>query len=186
MDTSTSRFISQDSYAGSIDDPTSLHRYLYANSNPVLYSDPSGYFSYIEIAITGFIATAVLLCNTGLLNSLLLMANDVSDKLENDLTDLITDLEFDLGPDSIDGDLRGIIPNDLPTDIIPSDNVEVIPTETDYSFEIEECPIDIEPEKPYDDLPNDTVPTENEYVPTYIESKGSNVIYDKVVPKTGK
>ena len=43
MDTSTGRFISQDSYAGSISDPISLHKYLYANSNPVMYSDPSGF-----------------------------------------------------------------------------------------------------------------------------------------------
>ncbi len=43
MDTSTGRFISQDSYAGSTYDPASLHKYLYANSNPVMYSDPSGY-----------------------------------------------------------------------------------------------------------------------------------------------
>ena len=45
MDTSTGRFISQDTYAGSTADPTSLHKYLYANSNPVMYSDPSGYSS---------------------------------------------------------------------------------------------------------------------------------------------
>ncbi len=45
MDTNTGRFISQDSYAGSVYDPVSLHKYLYANSNPVMYSDPSGYFS---------------------------------------------------------------------------------------------------------------------------------------------
>ena len=44
MDTSTGRFISQDSYAGSISDPISLHKYLYANANPVMYSDPSGFF----------------------------------------------------------------------------------------------------------------------------------------------
>ena len=43
MDTSTGRFISQDSYAGSISDPISLHKYLYANANPVMYSDPSGF-----------------------------------------------------------------------------------------------------------------------------------------------
>ena len=45
MDTSTGRFISQDSYQGNINDPVSLHKYLYANANPVMYSDPSGYFS---------------------------------------------------------------------------------------------------------------------------------------------
>ena len=43
MDTLTGRFISQDSYAGEISDPVSLHKYLYANANPVMYSDPSGY-----------------------------------------------------------------------------------------------------------------------------------------------
>ena len=49
MDTNTGRFISQDSYAGSTADPISLHKYLYANSNPVMYSDPSGYFSLASV-----------------------------------------------------------------------------------------------------------------------------------------
>ena len=49
MDTSTGRLISQDSYAGSIDDPVSLHKYLYANANPVMYSDPSGMFALAEL-----------------------------------------------------------------------------------------------------------------------------------------
>lgn len=43
MDTSTGRFISQDTYQGSIYDTVSLHKYLYANSNPIKYNDPSGY-----------------------------------------------------------------------------------------------------------------------------------------------
>ena len=51
MDTSTGRFISQDSYAGSISDPVSLHKYLYANSNPVTYSDPSGYYSLEDVEV---------------------------------------------------------------------------------------------------------------------------------------
>ena len=37
MDTTTGRFISMDSYLGSVDDPVSLHKYLYANANPVNY-----------------------------------------------------------------------------------------------------------------------------------------------------
>ncbi|MGN0496480.1 MAG: GIY-YIG nuclease family protein, partial [Lachnospiraceae bacterium] len=36
-------FISMDSYQGSIYDPVTLHKYLYANANPVMYTDPSGY-----------------------------------------------------------------------------------------------------------------------------------------------
>ena len=56
MDTSTGRFISQDSYAGSVSDPVSLHKYLYANANPVMNSDPSGYMTKAE-----FIAAEVIL-----------------------------------------------------------------------------------------------------------------------------
>ena len=49
MDTTTGRFTSMDSYLGSVDDPISLHKYLYANANPVNYIDPSGYFSLAEL-----------------------------------------------------------------------------------------------------------------------------------------
>ena len=49
MDTSTGRVISQDTYQGTINDPVSLHKYLYANANPVMYSDPSGYTSLDEM-----------------------------------------------------------------------------------------------------------------------------------------
>ena len=45
MDPSTGRFVSMDLYGGSIYDPASLHKYLYANACPVMYSDPTGYIS---------------------------------------------------------------------------------------------------------------------------------------------
>ncbi len=52
MNPSTGTFITMDEYAGSIFEPVSLHKYLYANANPVMYSDPSGYFSLSELNVT--------------------------------------------------------------------------------------------------------------------------------------
>ena len=46
MNPSTGTFISMDSYQGSIYDPVTLHKYLYANANPVMYTDPSGYMAF--------------------------------------------------------------------------------------------------------------------------------------------
>ncbi len=40
MNPSVGTFISMDAYSGSIDDPTSLHKYLYAHANPVSNSEP--------------------------------------------------------------------------------------------------------------------------------------------------
>ncbi|MBQ4521837.1 MAG: RHS repeat-associated core domain-containing protein, partial [Lachnospiraceae bacterium] len=53
MDPSTGTFISMDSYQGSIYDPVSLHKYLYANANPVMYTDPSGYSAEEQLVATG-------------------------------------------------------------------------------------------------------------------------------------
>ena len=52
MNPTTGTFISMDEYAGSIFEPVSLHKYLYANANPVMYTDPTGYFSLGELNVS--------------------------------------------------------------------------------------------------------------------------------------
>ena len=59
MNPSTGTFISMDSYQGSIYDPVTLHKYLYANANPVMYTDPSGYTSLSELSITTCIQNTI-------------------------------------------------------------------------------------------------------------------------------
>lgn len=50
MNPSTGTFITIDEYSGSVFEPVSLHKYLYANANPVMFSDPSGYFSLGDLS----------------------------------------------------------------------------------------------------------------------------------------
>jgi RHS repeat-associated protein len=52
------RFITTDPERGSIFDPASLHRYLYANANPITFGDPSGKFVQGLIAAVGTIVLA--------------------------------------------------------------------------------------------------------------------------------
>lgn len=46
---SRGRFWTQDSFEGFNADPISLHKYLYANANPVMCTDPTGAFSLTEM-----------------------------------------------------------------------------------------------------------------------------------------
>ena len=43
-DSTTARFLTEDTYAGKANDPLSLHRYTYCANNPLRYTDPDGHF----------------------------------------------------------------------------------------------------------------------------------------------
>ena len=59
MDPATGTFTTMDTYGGSLSDPMSLHKYLFANSNPVRYSDPSGHMAKLaeQVVVVGIMAT---------------------------------------------------------------------------------------------------------------------------------
>ncbi len=48
-DATTGRFTRRDTYEGRLEEPVTLHKYLYANGNPVSYTDPTGLFSLGEL-----------------------------------------------------------------------------------------------------------------------------------------
>ena len=51
MNPLTGRFWTTDSYEGSLVDPATLHKYMYANGDGVNMSDPSGYMTFAEIQL---------------------------------------------------------------------------------------------------------------------------------------
>ncbi len=56
LDLSVGRFVSVDPFGGAVQDSVSLHRYLYANSDPVGVVDPTGEFglSGVSLSLSGF------------------------------------------------------------------------------------------------------------------------------------
>ncbi len=65
LDTSIGRFISTDPFSGVLNQPTSLHRYLYAGASPVNAIDPTGLFDFSLIVTT--ISTAITAFDFGML-----------------------------------------------------------------------------------------------------------------------
>ncbi len=90
MDTTTGRFTSMDSYLGSVDDPVSLHKYLYANANPINYIDPSGYEGTLaesEVVLYGMLTIASIM-TFPVIDLSLLRNNNISIDYVNESVDL--------------------------------------------------------------------------------------------------
>ncbi len=59
------RFLSRDTFEGTLTDPLSQNRYLYARGNPVLYVDPSGhFFTVMEIGASFSIESSLRVANS--------------------------------------------------------------------------------------------------------------------------
>jgi len=73
MNPALGNFITMDPYSGSLYDPTSLHKYLYANASPMNFIDPTGYFSIPEILasfeVYGVIGTVRCVAILALMNA---------------------------------------------------------------------------------------------------------------------
>ena len=71
MDPATGTFTSMDTYGGSLTDPMSLHKYLFANSNPVAYCDPSGHEASLQGMVAAMTISGILSAvDSGILYSL--------------------------------------------------------------------------------------------------------------------
>jgi RHS repeat-associated protein len=60
-DQNTGRFNRTDPFAGSPQDPQSLHKYLYCHANPVNEIDPTGHFGIVPSGVYGVVLTVALL-----------------------------------------------------------------------------------------------------------------------------
>jgi len=54
-----SQFISRDSWEGDSRNPITLNKYTYANSNPAMYTDPSGHMGIMEVEVIQAIVEAM-------------------------------------------------------------------------------------------------------------------------------
>jgi RHS repeat-associated protein len=67
LNTNTGRFHTQDSYEGRNGEPLTLHKYLYANGNPAMFTDPSGNMSLMEgVAVASVVLSLVNAVQVGM------------------------------------------------------------------------------------------------------------------------
>jgi len=92
-DAATGRFTRRDTWEGRLEEPITLHKYLYANGNPVNYTDPTGLFSMTEISAANSIANILneIQFNTGM-NFLAMTAGGEEPTPENFIWDLLLGL----------------------------------------------------------------------------------------------
>jgi RHS repeat-associated protein len=65
MDPRVGRFLTSDPFEGFVGTPRTLNKYLYADSNPVSRTDPSGEFSLVEVTVVSSIAGSLATVSLG-------------------------------------------------------------------------------------------------------------------------
>jgi len=78
-DPKTGRFLTKDTYLGTLHDPLSQHLYVYVGNNPVLYVDPSG---HLKICQGGNIFKDVIKWQANIQYQLLLMGEDYLGRID--------------------------------------------------------------------------------------------------------
>ena len=68
-DPSIGRFTRMDPYSGNVQDPLGLHKYTYANGNPVMGVDPSGLFSFVEMLVVSAIVGCIASTTAGVVQT---------------------------------------------------------------------------------------------------------------------
>ena len=102
MNPNTGTFISMDSYSGSINDPVSLHKYLYANANPVMYCDPSGYMSLLNEIVVEVVIQNVL---TGIISGSVSMGLSIL----NDMASATPEEPYEFGSNQVVAFVEGFL-----------------------------------------------------------------------------
>ena len=68
-DQNNGRFNRMDPFAGNMQDPQSLHKYLYCHANPINNIDPTGKFSFVELLTVAAIVGGILAATAGLVTA---------------------------------------------------------------------------------------------------------------------
>jgi RHS repeat-associated protein len=122
-DPATGRFNRLDPFFGNLDDPQSLHKYLYCHADPITMIDPSGLESLISVSISvsvgGSNQSRSNAANVSVYTRLARPINYIKEAIRDpkklwDIIQKVDDLKdlLDLDPSDI-AELKNLLPNDL-------------------------------------------------------------------------
>jgi len=96
-DPKVGRFTRRDTYEGRLNEPMTLHKYLYAHANPVNNIDPTGLFSLGEIAAARQIRNTLASIQFDSYSYLVSATLDYSQGKDYDLNNIVFDFGINLG-----------------------------------------------------------------------------------------